>query len=184
MAALSAWGTSIACQRRRKAILPVRSRDGNLPRQDCHPAGGMPFWGATARYAGSLYRFWASLGILYTGLGAVVYRSPAWPAPLVGAPRGAQPATPPDQIEGADATRGPGRPKRLVVVAQGHRGRPAAGSRRRTPSYKFTSTKLCTLSPPTSSAAREPGEATTCVPSVAHRLGATRRPSGECSART
>ena len=54
----------------------------------------------------------------------------------------AQPATPPDQIEGTDATRGPGRPERRVVVTQGHRGRPAAGSRRRSPSYKFTSTRF------------------------------------------
>ena len=44
--------------------------------------------------------------------------------------------------------------------------------------------ELCTLSPPTSSAACEPGEATTCTLSVAHGLGSTRRwppPSGACS---
>ena len=143
VAALSAWGISIAYQRRRKAILAFRSGDGNLPRQDCHSAGARAALGATERYVKSLYRFWASLGGLYTAPGAVVYRSPAYPTPLVGAPCGAQPATPPDQIEGTDATRGPGRPKRLVVVTQGHRGRPAAGSRRRSPSYKFTSTKMC-----------------------------------------
>ena len=45
-----------------------------------------------------------------------------------------------DQLEGTGGTRDPRRPKRLVVVTQGHRGRPAAGSRRKTPSYKFTST--------------------------------------------
>ena len=67
---------------------------------------------------------------------------PPSPPPSWCAPRRSAPATPPSQLEGADATRGPGRPKRLVVVAQGHRGRPAAGSRRRTPSYKFTSTTL------------------------------------------
>ena len=44
--------------------------------------------------------------------------------------------------------------------------------------------KLCTLSPPTSSAACEAGEATTCTLSVAHEMGATRRSSGECSACT
>ena len=62
-----------------KAILAFRSGDGNLPRQsrqDCHPAGDVPFIGGT---------------------------------------------------------RGPRLTKRLVVVTQGHRGRPATGSRRRTP---------------------------------------------------
>ena len=44
--------------------------------------------------------------------------------------------------------------------------------------------KLCTVSPPTSSAAREPGEATTCTPSVAYGLGVTRRFTGACSAST
>ena len=39
-------------------------------------------------------------------------------------------------------------------------------------------------SPPTSSAACKAGEATTCTLSVAHRLGATRRFSGACSACT
>ena len=38
------WGTSIACQRRRKAILVVSSGEGNLPRQDCHLAGDVPSW--------------------------------------------------------------------------------------------------------------------------------------------
>ena len=72
-----------------------------------------------------------------------MYRSPAQPSTLVGAPHGALPATPPDQIEGTGGTRGPGRPKRFVVVTQGHRDRPAAGSRHRTtPNYKFTSTSL------------------------------------------
>ena len=94
------------------------------------------------------------------------------------------PATLRGQLESTDATRGPRRPKSLVVVTQGHRDHPAARSRLRTPSYKFTSTKLCTLSPPTSGAPCEPGEATTWTLSVAHRLGATRRPSGACSART
>ena len=44
--------------------------------------------------------------------------------------------------------------------------------------------KLCTLTAPTSGAACEPGEATTCTLSEGHRLGATRRSSGACSART
>ena len=39
-------------------------------------------------------------------------------------------------------------------------------------------------SPPSSGAAREPGEATTCVPSVTHELGAARGSSGARSART
>ena len=39
VAELGVWGTSIACQRRRKAILVVSSGEGNLPRQDCHLAG-------------------------------------------------------------------------------------------------------------------------------------------------
>ena len=47
-----------------------------------------------------------------------------------------------DQLEGTGDTRDPRRPKRLVVVTQGRRGHPAAGSRRRTPNYKFTSTKV------------------------------------------
>ena len=69
-------------------------------------------------------------------------------------------------------------------MSQGHRDRPATGSRRKTPSYTFTSTKLCTVSLPTSGAPCEPGEATTCTLSVAYGLGATRRASGACSART
>ena len=44
VAALGAWGASIACQKGRKAILVVRSGEGNLPRQDCHPAGDVPSW--------------------------------------------------------------------------------------------------------------------------------------------
>ena len=74
----------------------------------------------------------------------VVCQSPAQPSLLFSAPRGALPATPPDQLESTGATR-PGRPSptntRLVAVTQGHKGHPAAGSRRRTPSYEFTSTK-------------------------------------------
>ena len=42
VAELCVGGTSIACQRRRKAILVVSSGDGNLPRQDCHLAGDVP----------------------------------------------------------------------------------------------------------------------------------------------
>ena len=45
-----------------------------------------------------------------------------------------------DQIEVVGATRGPPRPKRLVVATQGQGGRPATGSRRRTLGKKFTST--------------------------------------------
>ena len=44
--------------------------------------------------------------------------------------------------EAVEATRDPRRPKRFVVVSQGQRGHPATGSRPRTPSYKFTSTKV------------------------------------------
>eukprot|EP00964_Phaeocystis_antarctica_P092379 scaffold59421_cov62-Phaeocystis_antarctica.AAC.1 len=44
VAELGVWGTSIACQRRRKAILVVSSGEGNLPRQDCHLAGDVPSW--------------------------------------------------------------------------------------------------------------------------------------------
>ena len=61
-------------------------------------------------------------------------------APLLRAPRRsarhARRCATNSRARGARA-RGPHRPKRLVRVAQGHRGRPAAGSRRRTPSYKF-----------------------------------------------
>jgi hypothetical protein len=88
------------------------------------------------------------------------------------------------RIGASPSRRGPRRPKRLVRVAQGHRGRPAAGSRRRTPSYKFTSTKLRTPTPPTSSAAREPGEVATCEPSVAYWVGGVRRSFGAYPART
>ena len=52
-----------------------------------------------------------------------------------------------DQIEAVETTRDPRRPKRLVVVSQGQWGRPATGSRPRTPSYKFTSTKFLFLGP-------------------------------------
>ena len=44
--------------------------------------------------------------------------------------------------------------------------------------------KLCTGSLPPSGGAYEPREATTCVSSVVHRLGVTKRPFGACSART
>ena len=113
-----------------------------------------------------------------------MYRSIVYPRPPCCAPRGAQPATLRNQLASTGATRGPRRPKRLVRVAQGHRGRPAAGSRRRTPSYKFTSTKLRTPTPPTSSAAREPGEVATCEPSVAYWVGGVRRSFGAYPART
>ena len=64
------------------------------------------------------------------------------------APRHAHPAAlrPPQsearsgQIEAVGATCGPSRPKWLVVATRSQGGRPATGSRRRTPSYKFTST--------------------------------------------
>ena len=66
------------------------------------------------------------------------------------APRHAHPAAlrPPQsearsgQIEAVGATCGPSRPKWLVVATRSQGGRPATGSRRRTPSYKFTSTLL------------------------------------------
>ena len=61
-----------------------------------------------------------------------------------------------DQIEAAGTTCGPRRPKGLVVGSQAHGGSPAAASRPRTPSYKFTTTKLRTLPPPHSSAPRAP----------------------------
>ena len=48
VAELCVWGTSIACQRRRKAILVVSSGDGNLPRQDCHLAGDVASWAPRA----------------------------------------------------------------------------------------------------------------------------------------
>ena len=51
-------------------------------------------------------------------------------------------------------------------------------------SASFSTLRLRTLSPPPSSAAHEPGEATTCALSVAYSLGATRRRSGVCSAST
>ena len=92
------------------------------------------------------------------------------------APRHAHPAAlrPPqgeersDQLKAAGATRGPNRPKRLVAGSQGHGSRPAAASRPRTLSKKFTSTKLrtSTLTTPHSSAPRAPLAVTTCAPSV------------------
>ena len=54
VAALSAWGTSVACQRRRKAILAFRSGDGNLPRQDCHASGGRVVLGRHGEVRGIL----------------------------------------------------------------------------------------------------------------------------------
>ena len=47
-----------------------------------------------------------------------------------------------DQIGGTGVTCGPRRPKRLVMGSQGHGDNPAAASRRRTPSYKYTTTRL------------------------------------------
>ena len=47
-----------------------------------------------------------------------------------------------DQIGGTGVTCGPRRPKRLVMGSQGHGDNPAAASRRRTPSYKYTSPAL------------------------------------------
>ena len=47
-----------------------------------------------------------------------------------------------DQIKAAGATRDPRRPKRLVAGSRGHGGRPAAASRPRTLSKKFTTTQL------------------------------------------
>ena len=47
-----------------------------------------------------------------------------------------------DQIGGTGVTCGPRRPKRLVMGSQGHGDNPAAASRRRTPSYKYTSTSF------------------------------------------
>ena len=41
---LGAWGTSIACKRRRNAILVYPSGEGNLPGQDCHLVGYVPSW--------------------------------------------------------------------------------------------------------------------------------------------
>jgi len=50
--------------------------------------------------------------------------------------------------------------------------------------YTFRPRDYVHLARPPHSAAYEPGEATTCALSVAYGLGATRRPSGACSAST
>ena len=73
-------------------------------------------------------------------------------------------------------TRDPRRPKRFVVVSQGQRGHPATGSRPRTPSYKFTSTKLLPTYRPFCHAPGEPSVAATCKPGGRQGLaGAGRR---------
>ena len=41
----SGWGVSNLCQPPRKAILAFSGGFGNLPRQDCHPAGRARSWG-------------------------------------------------------------------------------------------------------------------------------------------
>ena len=87
-----------------------------------------------------------------------------------------------DQIKAAGATRDPRRPKWSVVNSQGHGDHPAAASRRRTPSYKFTSTRLRTLTPPPPHAPCAPLALTTCAPSVPHATAGLTSPSGECSA--
>jgi len=69
-----------------------------------------------------------------------VYRSPILGETLVGAVERCGAWAGSDQIKAVEATRDPDRPKRLVVAAQAQGGRPATGSRPRTPSYKFTST--------------------------------------------
>ena len=50
--------------------------------------------------------------------------------------------------------------------------------------FDWKVTEAARLPPPPSSAPCEAGEATTCTLSVAHEMGATRRSSGACSART
>ena len=78
--------------------------------------------------------------------------------------------------EAVEATRDPRRPKRFVVVSQGQRGHPATGSRPRTPSYKFTSTKLLPTYRPFCHAPGEPSVAATCKPGGRQGLaGAGRR---------
>ena len=42
---LSGWGFFNLCQLHRKAVLAFLGGFGNLPRQDCHPAGRALFWG-------------------------------------------------------------------------------------------------------------------------------------------
>ena len=50
---LSGWGISNLCQPHRKVILAFSGGFGNLPRQDCHPAGRCAVLVATAKVAGS-----------------------------------------------------------------------------------------------------------------------------------
>ena len=88
-----------------------------------------------------------------------------------------------DQIGGAGATRGPRRPKRLVMGSQGHGNNPAAASRPRTLTYKFTTTRLRTLTPPPPHSPRAPFAVTTCAPSVPHATAGSTSSSGACSAR-
>ena len=75
--ALSAWGTSVACQRDRKVILAVRSADGNLPsKAGLPPRGGRDVLGRHGEVRGILISILGySQGRLYTDLDAVVYRS-------------------------------------------------------------------------------------------------------------
>ena len=88
-----------------------------------------------------------------------------------------------DQIGGTGVTCGPRRPKRLVMGSQGHGDNPAAASRRRTPSYKYTTTRLRTLTPPPPHSPRAPFAVTTCAPSVPHATAGSTSSSGACSAR-
>ena len=74
----SGWGVSNLCQPPRKAILAFSGGFGNLPRQDCHPAGRARSWGPRRAShnpdihsgllgAGSV-RIWAQSYVVPTGL--------------------------------------------------------------------------------------------------------------------
>jgi hypothetical protein len=87
-----------------------------------------------------------------------------------------------DQIRGTGVTRGPRRPKGPVMGSQAHGGHPAAASRPGTPTYKFITTRLRTLTPPPPHARRAPLAVTTCAPSAPHATAGSTSPSGACSA--
>ena len=123
----------------------------------------------------SLYGSGASRVSIARLAGSPVTRTPAALCPPQGEERS-------DQIKATGTTCGPRRPKRLVVGGRAHGGRPAAASRRRTPSYKFTSTRLRTLTPPPPHAPCAPLALTTCTPSVPLVTAGSTSPSGACSA--
>ena len=85
-------------------------------------------------------------GSEHAGGATVVYNSPILIDALFGCPwRSARHIawSSSDQIEGTEATRGPRRPKGLVMATQGRGEHPAAASRRGTLGKKYRTTRCC-----------------------------------------